>query len=76
MAYVVEVDGRAGVHLVMSQADQQVGVINGSYDEWYWEIFGFDVVYVASLLQAKTAALTEAKFLEDHVPSNPNKQNH
>jgi hypothetical protein len=58
MAYVVEVDGRAGVHLVMSRADQQVGVINGSFDEWYWQLFGQDVVYEASLSQAKTAALS------------------
>ena len=76
MAFVVEVNGRAGVHLVMSRADQQVGVINGSDDEWYWQIFGFDVVYETSLSLAKTAALREAKSLEDYPPSEPNEQHH
>lgn len=74
MAFVVEVSGRVGVHLVMSRADQQVGVINGSDDEWYWQIFGFDAVYETSLSLAKTVALREAKSLEDHPPSEPNKQ--
>ena len=67
MAYVVEVGGRVGVHLVMSHANTQVGVINGSDNEWYWQIFGFDVVYEASLLQAQTAALREAESLNDRT---------
>ena len=65
MAYVVEIIGRPGVYLVMSNTDQQFGVINGSDDEWYWQIFGFDVVHETSLARAKAAALNEAKILED-----------
>ncbi len=65
MAYVVEIVGRPGVYLVMSNTDQQIGVINGSDDEWYWQIFGSDVVYETSLARAKAAALREAKILED-----------
>jgi hypothetical protein len=56
MAYVVEANGQAGVYLVMSRADQQIGVINGSDNEWYWEIFGIDVVHETALTLAKAAA--------------------
>lgn len=74
MAHVIEVNDRPGVYLVMSQADQQLGVINGSDGEWYWQIFGFDVVYETTLSRAKTAALIEARSLEDGSRSKANEK--
>jgi hypothetical protein len=37
-----------------------MGVINGSADEWYWQIFGQDVVFERDLESAKENALIEA----------------
>jgi hypothetical protein len=70
MTYIVEIIGEAGVYLVMSQSGQQIGVINGSDDEWYWQIFGFDVVHETALSRAKAAALSEAKRLEGRSESD------
>jgi hypothetical protein len=60
MAYIVEVPDREGVLLVMAQSGRQMGVINGSADEWYWQIFGQDVVFERDLESAKENALIEA----------------
>lgn len=68
MAYIIEVADREGVFLVMAQPGRQVGVINGSTDEWYWQIFSQDVVFERDLEKAKAMALIEAERLE----SGPN----
>ncbi|MGO9427891.1 hypothetical protein [Rhodoblastus sp.] len=65
MAYIIEIVGETDVYLVMSNTDQQIGIINGSDDDWYWQTFGYDVVHETSLARAKAAALREAKILED-----------
>ncbi len=70
MAYVAEVIGRPGVYLVMSDSCEQLGVINGSDDEWYWQIFGLGVIHETSLSRAKAAALIEAKRLEQGPPAD------
>lgn len=64
MAYIIHVADREGVFLIMKQSGRQVGVINGSADEWYWQIFGLDVVHETDLSRAKAAALSEAERLE------------
>jgi hypothetical protein len=64
MAKIIEVDGAAGVYRVVSESGQEMGVINGSGDEWYWQILGLDVVCERSYSEAETAILSEAAWLE------------
>jgi hypothetical protein len=64
MATIVEVSGREGVFLVLASSGRQIGVINGSADEWYWQIFGQDVVFERDLEHAKANALIEAGRIE------------
>jgi len=75
MAYVVEIVDEPSVYLVISNTDRQIGVINGSDDEWYWQIFGFDVVHETYLARAKAAALREAKIAEDKFLTGAFEQN-